>query len=209
MNFSCLIPVFNAKPHHLFECLSSVVNQSLKANEIIVIDDGSTSRETKAALLSAKSIYEIKLFTFEQNRGISVALNFGISLAENEWIARMDSDDICFTTRFEDQVKFINQHPDASIYGTDAFCFLDSDLYRNQYTLMQLSPTYFCPTFTDPYLWCTNHPTVFYRKSVMEANPYDENLKRAQDVHLWADMLRRGHRVRNLNKVLLSYRVHS
>lgn len=208
MGFSCLIPVFNAKPHHLFDCLHSVASQSLKADEIIIVDDGSTSLDTKQALEAARSIFGVKLFTFEHNKGISDALNFGISIADNEWIARMDSDDICFHTRFEDQVKFITQFPDASVYGTDAFSFLDSDPYRKQYTLMQLNPIYSSPNFTAPYLWCTNHPTVFYRKSTMELNPYDSSLRRAQDVHLWADLLRKGHKIRNLNRVLLAYRVH-
>jgi glycosyltransferase involved in cell wall biosynthesis len=206
MKFSCLIPVFNTNPSQLFECLDSLVHQTLPADEIVVIDDGSTSRATIDALDAAIGIYGISLFRFDTNHGTSVALNEGHKLCKHEWVAISGSDDISYPERFEKQVDFIRSNPDAKIVGTALFSFREGDPTRKQIHLLRHRPIWHQPGFPDKRVFCINHGTAMYRKSLMLEFPYDHAYRREQDVHLWARILRAGHTFHNLPDVLYAWR---
>jgi len=206
MKFSCLIPVFNTLPHHLFEAINSVVNQTVKPNEIVVIDDGSDSKKTIAALAAAVDIYGIKLYRLETNQGISAALNFGIDKCQYDWIARMDADDISFPDRFEKQIKFLKKNPNTDVLGTSLFFFRNNDPWRKQFDVSIRDSCFFDPNFKPKWYWCVNHGTAMYQKGIFSKVKYNVNIKRGQDVHLWADILRAGFTIRNIPDILYAYR---
>jgi len=206
MEFSCLIPVFNTSPHHLFEALNSIVTQTVKPNEIVVVDDGSTNEDTIIALNAAIPIFGIKLLRIEHNQGISAALNYGIDKCQHNWIARMDADDISFANRFEKQLDFLSKNPHTDVLGTALFFFRDKDPWRKHFDISIRDGYFHNPAFEPKQLWCVNHATAMYRKSIFSKVKYDVNISRGQDVHLWADVLRAGFTIRNIPDILYAYR---
>jgi amylovoran biosynthesis glycosyltransferase AmsE len=206
MKISCLVPVYNTNPSHLFECLYSLSKQTVKADEIVVVDDGSTLNETILALELALTLFDIKLFRLNTNCGTSVALNEGHKLCSNELIAIMGSDDIAFPTRFEKQINFINSNPACNFVGTSLFGFRDEDPFRTPMFTLKHKPIWNSPGFNQPTIFCVNHGTIMYRKSIVLNYPYNYQHRRAQDVHLWARLLKDGYTFHNIPDVLYAYR---
>lgn len=110
MKISVVIPTFN-RAYTLTRCIDSVLSQTFKAFEIIVVDDGSTDA-TEELLLT----YGDKLKVFKTiNRGVSAARNFAIEKSSGEWIALLDSDDEWLEQRLKEQVKVLEQMPDLKL----------------------------------------------------------------------------------------------
>ncbi|NEO92711.1 MAG: FkbM family methyltransferase [Moorea sp. SIO3G5] len=115
---SVIMPVWNSE-RYLAEAVDSVLNQTLKDFELIALDDGSTDKSLQILHDFAKQDSRIKVIASE-HQGYSPLLNLGLSMAKGEYIARMDSDDVCFPERFEKQVKFLDEHPDYVAVGSQA-----------------------------------------------------------------------------------------
>src|SRR5690554_7984530 len=88
---SVIIPVYNKAPY-LEQCLNSVINQTYKNLEIIIIDDGSTDNSLEICEKYRKKDERIQLIS-QENQGVSVARNKGIQKASGEWIYFLDADD--------------------------------------------------------------------------------------------------------------------
>lgn len=97
-----LIPVYNGEDY-IEECLSSIYNQTYKNYKILVVNDGSTDN----TLEILKKYKEVESISYEKNRGISYALNFGIDNIDTDYIIRMDVDDISHYYRIRMQVEFM------------------------------------------------------------------------------------------------------
>jgi glycosyltransferase involved in cell wall biosynthesis len=113
---SVLMPVFNVE-EYIEEALSSVLNQTYKHFEIIVIDDGST--DSTAAIVERMALVDsrIRLLRNPQNMRIVQSLNRGLSMAAGSYIARMDGDDISMPDRFEKFVEHLEKHPNIELVG--------------------------------------------------------------------------------------------
>ena len=88
---SVIVPVYNVEPY-LRKCLDSIVNQTYRDFEILIIDDGSTDGSGRICDEYAEKDSRIKVFHTE-NRGLSCARNLGLAEAKGEWIGFVDSDD--------------------------------------------------------------------------------------------------------------------
>ena len=111
---SVVIPTYN-RAHLLERCLVSVLGQTLTADEIIVVDDGSTDN-TVSTLKSRHP--EVKLIQ-QDNLGVSAARNTGISAARHDWIALLDSDDVWHENKLERQITALNNAPEYLICHSD------------------------------------------------------------------------------------------
>ncbi len=120
MKISVIIPTFN-RIDLLKRAIDSVLNQSIKPYDIIVVDDGSTDGTSGMIQQKYKSI---KLFQ-QNNSGVSTARNKGIKLAEGDWIALLDSDDEWKKNKLEEQVNKLTDNPK---YG---FCHTNEIWIRN------------------------------------------------------------------------------
>lgn len=197
-----LIPVYNGEKY-LHEALDSILNQSFKDFELLIIDDASA--DTSAAIIQSYSDPRIRLFKNEQNLGIAATLNQGMHLSRGKYIARMDCDDISHPSRLKKQVAFLDRNPDVAACGT----FIK--------TLGEVkSRTLIYPKYSEE-IQCTllfgsalAHPSVMFRKTSLEAQCllYDENQKYVEDYELWVRLLEHGLKLTNLGEVLLTYRFH-
>ena len=193
---SVLISVFNDQ-EHIQEAVESCLNQSLMPDEIVVIDDGSTD-ESGLILDRLAQKHDIIRVFHQQNTGLTRALNRGLWLCEGEYVARLDSDDVCLYDRLKLEVEFLDSHPEYAVVG--GFFFMQGKIINMPVTweeVLQELPK------RNPFA----HPTVMFRReSVMEIGGYDERFRYAQDYDLWLRLLA-THKGINIPKSLIERRV--
>ena len=124
LQVSVILPVRNGWPY-LPAAVDSILNQTYRHFELIVIDDGSTDEGLE--WLAARALQDDRLrLVANSGQGLVDALNHGMSLARAPYIARMDADDISMPERFERQVAFLDANPSIAIQGTQA-AFMDEN----------------------------------------------------------------------------------
>ena len=116
---SIIVPVYNAE-RYLCQCLDSILNQSFKDFELLLIDDGSTDKSGAICDEYARKEERVRVF-HQQNQGVSVARNVGLKNAQGEWIYFPDSDDIIVENAFEIMIKKIAEDIDYVICGYEVY----------------------------------------------------------------------------------------
>jgi len=173
------MPVYNTKEEYFREAIESILNQTFKDFEIILIDDASD--ETTKKIIRSYNDDRIKVLTNEKNLGVTKSLNRGLSLAQGKYIARMDSDDVAYPERFEKQVAYLDRHPDIGVLGTYVY---DGEKIRQEFVDINREEreTLFLLENVGPI-----HPSVMLRKSFLDLHDlkYDEAYPVAQDYDLW------------------------
>ena len=193
---SVVMPVYNQKEEYLREAIESILNQTYKDFEFIIVNDGSTNNSEEVILsYSDDRIVYIK----QENQGVARSLNNGISQTKGEYIARMDSDDISLPERFEKQIKFLEEHPEVSILGTWYETF--PKVYRVQ--------TPENVRYTDVLnCCCICHPSVMMRKADLDKYNLRYNPEfTSEDYELWSRAVQYLN-IQNLPEVLVKYRWH-
>ena len=122
IEFSVLMSVYyKEKRENLKQCFKSIYeNQTLKPNEIILIEDGQLTEELYEEIkIQKEKLKEIlKIIKIDKNLGLGNALKIGVLKSKYEWIARMDTDDIAYPERFFKQVTFLENNPQIDVLGT-------------------------------------------------------------------------------------------
>lgn len=169
---SVLMPVYNGSPF-LKEAIESILGQSFRDFEFIIIDDGSS--DDSHSIISQYDDARIRVFSNGKNLGISATLNKGIGLARAALIARMDADDISYRDRLQKQYDYMQRHAGCALLSTWAKVvtenrkFVRLERYRSNFYYYNL--TFECWIY---------HPTVMFRKQPVEAlgmyiMPYSED----------------------------------
>ena len=116
----CMSVYKNDKPEFVRVAFDSMlVEQSIKPSEILLVRDGKVSEELEDLLCKYETQFPniFRIIRLKQNEGLGKALELGVRFAKNEIVARMDSDDICLSKRFEKQLIYLEQHPECDIVG--------------------------------------------------------------------------------------------
>src|SRR4051812_26679567 len=121
---SVLMAVYNGE-QYLREAVNSILSQTFKDFEFIIIDDGSTDRSPELLASYARADSRVKLIS-RPNKGLTKSLNEGLHAARGEFVARMDGDDISLPERFERQVSYLREHPEVVLVGSRVE-FIDPD----------------------------------------------------------------------------------
>ncbi len=207
MRFSVLISVyFKENPSFLSQALSSIENQTLKANEIVLVKDGPLTDELDEVISSHAdaSFTPYIIIKLEENVGLGKALNAGLEHCSYEWVARMDSDDIALPDRFEKQFSTLAENPDIDILGS-WICEFDDEpaLCRKE---RRVPETHESIVKFAKYRNPLNHMTVVFRKSAVgEVGGY-QRMNGFEDYYLWMRMLLHGKRFANIPQVLVKAR---
>lgn len=186
--------------------VKSILSQSFRDFEFIIIDDGSTDGTGDLLRRHAESDSRIRLVQ-RANKGLTVSLNEGLAMARGALVARMDADDIAHRDRFEKQVEFLAKHPEVVILGTriETIDPYDSPLDQYQHKLDHDS--------IDAELirgsgWALVHPTVMMRAEALKrVGGYREEWNNSEDLDLFLRLAEVG-RVANIPDVMLKYRQH-
>ena len=206
MGFSVCMSVYqNDNPVFLIEALDSIINQTCCPDEIVLVEDGQITKELETVICD----YELR-FPFmniirnEKNQGLGVALRIAVENAKNELIARMDSDDISTSGRFESQLHFLHTHPEVDIVGGQMTEFINSP---HNIVSKRLVPIEHNDIVKYMKSRCgMNHVTVMFRKSaVLKVGNYQEWLWN-EDYYLWVRMIAAGCQFANLPNVLVNVR---
>lgn len=202
---SVIMGVYNPRNKEIFnKAIQSVLNQSYEDIEVIICDDGSNA-ETRNFLNEALlKDPRIVLIHNDKNSGLAYSLNHCLAVAKGEYIARMDDDDISDTQRFEEELRFLEAHPEIGWVGCNADLIDGEGNIWGKCTMTEY-PTKDDLLFNSPFI----HPTVLFRRNVLEdANGYavSRHTRRTEDYDLWMRLYAMGHRGANLQKRLFQYR---
>lgn len=207
-SISVILPVFNGA-FYLNEAISSILQQSYQDFELIIINDGST--DDSGSIIEKYLTHDRRIRYFEKkvNSGLIDSLNFGISHAKGEYIARMDADDISLSNRLAFQKKFLDDHQQMGVIGSNVH-FINSSGKRisnfiNNRTLPKTAQQI---SWTMCFTNCLIHPTVMFRRELIEREGgYSLSSLHAEDYDLWTRLLKVTH-FYNLPQKLLLLRKH-
>jgi len=198
---SVVLPIYEREPH-LLKTLSSLDRQSFNDFEVIVITED-IHPETDDVLKSTD--FDIIELRYEENRGLSGALNYGIEHAKGDYIARIDADDIALPDRFENQIATLQSNPDIGVLG-GGYERID----RSGTSLGVITPnsTHLGIRWRLLLTSCIPHPTAMIRRSVLEETGirYRPEFNAAEDYDLWTRLAPET-KLRNLNEPLIKYRI--
>lgn len=193
-------------PESLHSALESVKNQTLQPSQVVIVFDGPIPKELESIIDEFHNQFnELKILKLDKNMGLGKALNFGILHCKNELVARMDTDDICYPSRFEQQVNFMSSHTHISVVGSSIqeFKITPGDIDQFKTPPSNYEDLKKFAKFRNP----LNHPSVMFRKSnVINAGSY-KHMPLFEDYFLWVRMLVLGYKIANLNVPLLHSRI--
>ena len=197
---SLIMAVYNTPKQYLKEAIESILNQTLKNFELIIVNDGSTNSDIEK-IVKSYTDKRIKYFKIK-NSGAAAARNKKLKKATGKYIAIMDSDDISLPNRFEKEVNFLEKHPEISIVGSNMELFYENG--ETEKTNVCLNPK-ILDFFKENFL---QHSTVMWRKADFDKYDlrYDQKYKTAEDYDLWVRASRYLN-IANIPDVLCRYRV--
>ena len=190
-------------PEYLRLALDSMINQTAKPDEIVLVEDGPLTPELYAVVKEYKE--NLTIVVNETNLGLGLALNEGLKACRNELVARMDTDDISVLTRCGKQLQYFNEHPEITILGGQIEEFIDSSedvvgkrIVPETDTELKEFMKRRCPF---------NHMTVMFKKSdVIKAGNYQDWFWN-EDYYLWIRLALEGFLFANLPDTLVHTRV--
>lgn len=203
-NISVVIPNYNVDPKILLKSFESISNQTFKNFEVLLVDDSTNALSSGFCSSYCESDKRFKHIKPDRKLGLPESLNLGVQLSKYDIIARFDSDDICYTDRFEKQINFLRLNPDIDVLGGNIEV-IDSNerhlFYRAYPSTHRRIKKYLninCPIA---------HPTVMFKKKIFQlTGGYNSKYKSAEDLELWIRMLSIGAKFHNLDYTLIKYR---
>lgn len=200
---SVVMPVYNAEKY-LDEAIESILKQTYKDFEFIIINDGSTDKSLEIIEKYKKQDERIVLISRE-NRGLIASLNEGIKKAKGKYIARMDADDISLANRFMLQIELMDNE-DADLCGCHFFLINEYNDYIGSYIVpLDFSEFLIHLSVTTPFA----HPSVIIKKDFLEKNKLSYGSTKhqhAEDYSLWTEMWKKKAKFVNVNSFLFKYR---
>ena len=192
----------------LERCFISLMNQTVRADEIVLVRDGPINSIVERCIENYESTLPFTHVTCSQNRGLGLALRDGLKICRHELIARVDSDDWSLPERFQRQLEFFNRNPKVSVVGS----WLKEWYHLNDQTISVLRPSpldYTSVQRTAKHRNPINHPTVMFRRTHILACGNYESFPLFEDYYLWAKMLMRGYTLMNIPETLVETEVDS
>ena len=201
---SVLMPVFNSE-RFVAETIDSVLNQTFTDFEFLILDDASTDKSFEIIKDFEKQDSRIKVYQNEKNLGVVESRNKLIELSKGKYIAWIDSDDIALENRFEEEIKFLEEHPEIGMVG--AFPII-IDEFGNKIGkwLFETDPQKLKIElfFHSPFL----SSSVMIRKNTIPQNYYDSGFPVAEDFDLYSKISENSE-IANIPETLVKYRINS
>ena len=211
-----LMSVYNGEKF-LTEAIQSILKQTYKNFEFLIINDGSTDKTLE--ILKSFKDNRIIILNNESKIGLTASLNRGLKIAKGKYIARMDADDLSFPYRLEYQINYLKKNPEIGVIGSDVIIINDKfnfnknkkKYYNKKKSLINLflqnPETHNCSLWYLLFDNCFYHPTIMYKRSIINSvNGYQT--KRSEDLDLWTRLFNQT-KFYNIKIPLLFYRKHS
>lgn len=192
-------------PDYLKQSIDSMLRQTVPPSEYVVVKDGPLTEELDNILQEYSTNNPIfKIVSLDVNSGLGVACMKGVEACTNEYIARLDADDLSLPTRCEKELDVLEKEKDLAVVGSDIYEFeVDPEVI----TSIKKMPTepddiYKFGKKRNPF----NHSTVIFRKSILLANGGYSPMRRSQDLELFTRLLFKGCKCRNIGEPLVLFR---
>lgn len=207
---SVIMTNYNTPEDYLRQAIDSILCQTYSNFEFIIIDDCST--DNSVAVIESYTDERIRLFKNQINLGLTKSLNIALKKCNGEYIARMDSDDVSESNRFEKQIGYLQEHPNILVCGTWIRLIGDwRSFHSNEYLCREIPDR---ETFSIMQLFSNTpnivHPTAMFNRKMLSENDitYNENYIYAQDYRMWISCNNCAE-CAIMPEVLLDYRVHT
>lgn len=188
---------YNTNEQLLDQSIKSILNQTYKNIEFIIIDD-SGNMDLRKRIKKYKD-QRIKVYTNKKNMGLVYSLNKAVKLAKGQYIARMDTDDISKPNRIEKQIAFMKAHKEISVLASRCN-YYDEDGIWGEST--------FYGEMTKQIMLNGNkitHPTVMYKKETIQNAGGYLDYSRCEDTATWTNLISKNYRFYVMKDVLLDY----
>lgn len=202
---SVLMSVYNEPIDWMRQAIESILNQTYKDFEFIIVNDNPEREENQFVLNEyTNKDSRIIILCNEHNIGLTKSLNRGLAVANGEYVARMDADDISLPERLAKQLEFMDANPDILVSGAQAVII---DELGNKGRKWIMLDNWECLKnvilFQSPVL----HPLAFFKR-ILNEKPliYNEAMTYAQDYALWASLIKEN-KITNIDDTLLYYRI--
>jgi len=199
------MPAYNSEKY-ISVAIDSILNQSFKDFEFIIIDDGSTDTTWEIIQEYAEKDVRIVPVRNEENLKTTKTLNKGVNLAKGKYLVRMDADDWSYPYRIQKQFEFMEQNPNVVVSGGSIEVCDENLNVKNKRKYPNSDVDIRKKIFRyNPFA----HPSIIMRKDkVIEVGMYDEKLPLTQDYDLYFRLGNAG-KFANLDKILIKLRTHS
>lgn len=204
--FSVLMSLYHKEnPKYLDISLNSVFSQTIMPDQVVLVLDGTIGEDLMAVVDKYKQKYAaMDIYPQPINRGLSTALNYGLRKCRNEIVFRMDTDDVCYSHRFERVLEEYDKHPEMEIIGSYS-TMIDEEGDEIKGMIAPLSQEeIYRYVWTCPFI----HPTVsFKRTSLLRVGSYNpDSGPRQDDFELWFRCVEHKLKCMNIDEPLLYYR---
>jgi len=194
-SISVIIPVFNTEKY-LAEAIESVLSQTLKPSEIIVVDDGSTDG---SADIARKFLPAIRLIQ-QPNSGIASARNTGIKASTGDYLAFLDADDLWNHKKLELQVEFLKNHPETDMVFGNVQQFVSPELpesFQNKIRLIESAMS-----------GIVAGTMILKKETFLQVGLFNEKLQIGEFIDWFSRAKDLGLKYHTLDEVLLKRRIH-
>jgi glycosyltransferase involved in cell wall biosynthesis len=201
---SVVMTTYNEDKNYFFLCLDSILNQTYKDFEFIIVFEPTDSNIDLVREYTAND-ERVKIFRNENKQGFVKSLNIALSHAKGNYIARIDSDDYCETTRFEKQIEYLKLNDTIDVLGTN-LTLVDKDnnvILKRKYKLAHKD-------IRKSFLFTTGvaHPSIMIKRDVLNKfGNYNEEFPCSEDLELWLRLIRNKCVFANIDEHLVNYRV--
>ncbi|AUC80644.1 glycosyltransferase family A protein [Lacinutrix sp. Bg11-31] len=196
-----IMPVYNGDKF-IAESIDSVLNQTFSNFKLLILNDNSQDQTAKILENYKLKDSRIAVITKSKNVGPATLRNEGITLAETEFIALLDADDIALPTRFEKQLSFLKSNPDYGVCGTWFTFFGDKEnkviKHEETHDRLKIQMLSNC---------CIGNPTIMFKKSHLGDLRFENKYVPAEDYGLWSQLIAKT-KFYNIQESLLQYRWH-
>ncbi len=207
MKASIVIPAYNAE-NYISQSLDSLIKQSFRNWEAIIVNDGSSDHTEEIALNYCKTDNRIKLIN-QPNKGVSIARNRAITAATGDILAFLDADDLWPPDKLEVSINEMKKFDVDLIFTSSKHFTNDKNTVKLNLKVIEETlggkEGYNYLLFENPLVMSS---VVVKKKAVEKVSCFDENLQVCEDYHLWLKLAKYGYRLRGSNKTFTYYRRH-
>ena len=204
---SVIMPAYNAE-RFIGDAIESILSQTLRNYELIIIDDGSEDRTYDIISQYARKDNRIRVIR-QNNSGISNTLNRGIAEARSPWVAIMHADDVALPQRLEKQLQATQANPNVVVWGTYAYHISSRGKILSISQTGPISENEFHERRRIGELMIVLHPSAFIKKEIVQrVGGYNPDFDGSEDLELFDRMAEHGAMVA-LPEPLICYRIHS
>lgn len=208
MRVSVLLPAYNAEST-LRDAVESVLAQTYRGFELVLINDGSTDGTPGIIEAFAKRDARVRVLA-HGNMGMGASLNHAMAAVDSEWVARMDADDVMLPTRLERQLAFLDAHPGLAVASSLVYYVNDRGhmIAKSVSDLLTLDDL--ARYLRTNRLIAVSHPgAIMNRRAVLSVGGYRPQFWPSEDLDLWNRLAEAGCHILVQPEYLLKYRIHA